>query len=83
MRAFFIHSAERLVAVLVVFMLVGSVINGAFAMQQYDNIYISALAILLSVLITILTAGLVYLGFGIYRNTKQTNELLAQLIRKY
>lgn len=83
MRDFFIDWAEKLLTVLIAFMVLAVVIAGFGAMFAPQGGFFQGLGILIGgTLYVIVMGGVMYLVFGIYRNTQKTNELLADLLRK-
>ncbi len=84
MRDFFINWAERLISVFVV--LIGLVIigSGLYAMSTGlpGSFLQGLLMIVLGLIYLVIMAGAMYVAFGIYRNTQETNRLLAELLRK-
>lgn len=83
LRSFFIDWAEKLIGVFVVLMLIGVVVAGFGVMvSPQGNVLFGLLFIFLGLVYAIITGGLMYLFFGIYRNTGRTNVLLEQLLQK-
>lgn len=84
MREFFIDWAERLIAVFVV--LVGLLILiGAFGtmFSGMPGGFWRGLGLLIGGSVyLIIMAGVMYIAFGIYRNTQETNRLLSELLRR-
>lgn len=82
MRDFFINAFEKLVGVVIVLLLLGVVVFAgavAFAPPQPDQPtgILPALAILVGGLIyVVFVGGALYLGLGIYQNTKRMAEAL-------
>ena len=77
MRDFFINGFEKPVAVLIVLLGV-AVVVGAFAGLSQEGL-VAFLAILVGGSIyVVFLGGALYLGLGIYQNTKRTAELLEQ-----
>jgi small-conductance mechanosensitive channel len=82
MRDFFINAFEKLVGVVIVLLLIGVVIGAigaAFAPSQpgQPSGILLSIAILLGGLIyVIFVGGALYLGLGIYQNTKRMAEAL-------
>ena len=80
MRDFFIQTAEKLIAVLIVLMLIAVFIGGMAAIvapsQQGGGFLVALLIWVFGGLYVVILGGLLYLGFGIYRNTLKTVELL-------
>ncbi|PWE26757.1 hypothetical protein [Pararhodobacter marinus] len=83
MRDFFINMLEKLINVLVVILLLGVLVAaGAMFMLPPQSGVPSALVavgvLIGGLLYVTLIAGFMYLGLGIYQNTKRTADLLAQ-----
>jgi hypothetical protein len=89
MRDFFIKSLEMLVNVIVVIMAIGILIvagmvafggNGMMGPggQPMGGVGMGLLILIGGGLYLILVAGFMYLGIGIYQNTKRTADLLEQ-----
>ncbi|QQA42543.1 hypothetical protein [Pelagovum pacificum] len=86
MRDFFINAFEKLVGVLVILMIIGVVLATAGAatgmysqMPGAPSPIIAAIMVFVGgSLYVILFAGLMYLGLGIYQNTRRTAEALAK-----
>jgi len=75
MREFFINSFEKLVAVIVVLMCIG-VIVGAFAAASESGIFAFFGVLIFGGIYVILMGGLMYLGLGIYHNTKRMADAM-------
>ena len=91
MRDFFIRGFELLVGVLVVLMLVGVLFGAgaaAFGGLQINGMPmgggpVAGIAILIGgFLYVTLVAGMLYLGLGIYQNTRRTAEAVDRLARR-
>jgi uncharacterized membrane protein len=85
MRDFFIDWAEKLITVFVALMVLSVVVGGLFTMfaPGPQGSFLGGLMILVfGVLYAIIVGGMLYLFFGIHRNTQRTNDLLEQLLRK-
>lgn len=84
MRDFFIDWAERLITVFVILMILGVIIAGIGSMFSGipGGFWRGLALIVFGGLYAILMGGLMYLFFGIFRNTQETNRLLAELLRK-
>ncbi len=90
MRDFFIRSLEVVINVVVVLMAIAILIAAgvvAFGHGMGPNGEaggpLAGLAILIGgAIYLILTAGFMYLGLGIYQNTKRTADLLEQQVRR-
>ncbi len=85
MRDFFIRSLEIVINVVVVIAAIGIIIGagaalfGGGSMQAQTGMpgFLAALLILIGgFLYLVIMAGFMYLGLGIYQNTKRTAELL-------
>ena len=81
MRDFFIQSFEKLVSVIVVLMMIGSVL-GAFIAGAQEGFLTFVLVLIMGALYTVLLGGGLYLGLGIYQNTKRSAELLERIASK-
>ena len=80
MRDFFINSAERLLVLFAVLALLAVAVAGIGAMfhPYYGSLW-RGLAILVGGgLYVVVMAGLMFVAFGIYRNTQETNVLLSR-----
>lgn len=85
MRDFFINWSEKLITVFIGLVLLSVVIGGLvimFAPAPQGGFLQGLLLMVFGLLYAIIVGGLMYLFFGIYRNTQRTNELLEQLLRK-
>lgn len=85
MRDFFINWSEKLITVFVVLMVVAVLIAGLmtmFAPAPQGGFLIGLAVLVFGGLYSIIVGGMLYLFFGIYRNTQKTNVLLEQLLRK-
>lgn len=85
MRDLFIGLAEKLIAVFVVLLVVS--VLGAAVMMMFTPApqggFLKGLAVLLfGGIYAVIVGGMLYLFFGIYRNTQRTNQLLEELLRK-
>ena len=81
MRDFFIQSFEKLVSVIVVLMMIGSVL-GAFIAGAQEGFLAFVLVLIMGAIYTVLLGGGLYLGLGIYQNTKRSAELLERIASK-
>ena len=82
MRDFFINSAERLLVGFAALALLAVAVAGIGAMLQPFGSFWQGLAILLGGgLYVVVMAGLMFVAFGIYRNTQETNRLLARSLQ--
>lgn len=78
MRDLFIDCAERLLVLFAVLGLLAVAVAGIGAMLQPFGSFWQGLAILVGGgLYVVVMAGLMFVAFGIYRNTQETNALLA------
>ena len=90
MRDFFINAFEALVNILIVVMCLGVLLGAAavaFGGQQLGQSGMSGPSVGLFILIgggiyVIVVGGLMYLGLGIYQNTKKTAEMIEKLVNK-
>ena len=84
MREFFIDWAEKLIAVFVVLLGIGLLGSGLFAMfSGMPGGFLRGLVMLVfGGIYLIIIAGAMYIVFGIYRNTQETNRLLAELLKR-
>jgi|GEM_PF-2359799 len=79
MRDFFIDWAERLLVWFTVLSLLAVAVAGIGAMLQPFGSFWQGLAILVGGgLYVAVMAGLMFVAFGIYRNTQETNALLSR-----
>ncbi|QDY70426.1 hypothetical protein [Qingshengfaniella alkalisoli] len=77
MRDFFIRSLEKLVGLIVILSIIGVVIGSVSAMFVPDGGFLAGLAVLVGgTIYIILLGGGLYLGLGIYDNTRRTAEAL-------
>lgn len=85
MRDFFINWAEKLitvfVGVMVLVVLVGGLVT-MFAPAPQGGFLPGLLLLVVGLIYAVIMGGMMYLFFGIYRNTQRTNDLLEQLLRK-
>lgn len=83
MREFFIDWSEKLISVFVGLMVLLAVVAGFGMMFAPQGGFLQGLLVLVGGLIyAVIMGGMLYLFFGIYRNTQQTNALLEQILRK-
>ena len=90
MRDFFIGAFEVLVSILVVLMCLGVLIGAgavAFGGREMGNTGMSGPVAGLLILIgggiyVIVVGGLMFMGLGIYQNTKRTADLMEKLANK-
>lgn len=75
MRDFFINSFEKLVAVIVVLMCIGVVV-GAFGAAMEGGILAFLGVLIFGAIYVILMGGFMYLGLGIYHNTKRMADAM-------
>ena len=79
MRDFFINWAERLLVLFAVLALLAVAVAGIGAMVEPFGSFWQGLAILVGGgLYVVVLAGLMFVVFGIYRNTQETNALLSR-----
>lgn len=79
MREFFIDWAEKLIAVFIVIGGLGIVVSSVMAMfsGQRGGFFSGLMLLVGGSIYLIIMAGVMYIAFGIYRNTQETNRLLA------
>lgn len=83
MRDFFINAFEKLVGVIVILMIIGIVVAAIAAGTQRDVGLAGAIGILIGGgIYVIVMGGLMYLGLGIYNNTRRSAEALEEMARK-
>ncbi|NBT51673.1 MAG: hypothetical protein EBT12_09000 [Marivivens sp.] len=87
MRDFFINTAEKLIGVFVIvagIILVVAAIPMIMMMpgMQGGDVFAGLLFLVIGAAYVILAGGLVYVVFGLYRNTQKTNQLLEELLKK-
>ena len=75
MRDFFINSFEKLVAVLIVLLGIGVVI-GAFGAAQDGGVLAFIGVLIAGSIYVVMVGGLMYLGLGIYHNTKRMADAM-------
>ncbi len=75
MRDFFISTFEKIVGVIVILMGIG-VILGAFGAGAQSGILAFLGVLVFGAVYVVLMGGLMYLGLGIYHNTKRTADAL-------
>lgn len=88
MRDFFINSLEKLVGVIVVLMGIAMVIAAVSAMTGGANMggrhmgggpLAGLVVLVLGAIYVMFVGGFMYLGLGIYQNTKRTAEAIEKL----
>lgn len=83
MRDFFINSFEKLVGVLVALMAIGVLIAAIGMMMNPQGGFLVGLMTLIGGAVYVLfMGGAMYLGLGIYQNTKRTAEATEALLRR-
>ncbi len=92
MRDFFINAFEKLVGVIIVLLLVLVVVGALATMfgggmmgpggQQGGGFLPGLLVLIVGLIYVIFIGGAMYLGLGIYQNTKRTAELLERMAPK-
>ena len=75
MREFFINSFEKLVAVIIVLMGIG-VIVAAIGATQEAGVLGFIVVLVVGALYVIMMGGMLYLGLGIYHNTKRMADAM-------
>ncbi|MBO9454809.1 hypothetical protein J7376_03135 [Paracoccus sp. R12_1] len=80
MRDFFIVWMERIVNVVVILGAIGVLIGAIAAMFSPQGGILQGLAVLIGgTIYMILLGGMIYLGLGIYNNTRRTAEAIERL----
>ena len=75
MRDFFINALDKLVAVIIVLMIIGVVGMSVMMTMQPQGGILMALGVLIGGgLYVVLLGGFMYLGLGIYHNTRRTAD---------
>lgn len=89
MREFFIGAFEKLVAVIVILMMIGVVIGAAavsfgagMGPGGQGGILQGLFVLIAGAIYVIFIGGAMYLGLGIYQNTKRTAEALERMAAK-
>ncbi len=83
MRDFFILWMERIINVVVVIGAVVVLIAAVTAMFNAQGGFLAGIGILVGgALYLILMAGMIYLGLGIYANTRRTADAVEELARR-
>lgn len=84
MRDFFIRGLEIILNIVVVIMLVGVVglagftaFSGSPVIQGMSGPLAGLIILVAGIIYVVFVAGFMYLGLGVYQNTKRTAELLA------
>lgn len=86
MRDFFINLLEKLINIFVIIALIG-VVGGAIAASMAPQNGVPGVAVAFGVLVigvlyVVLMAGFMYLGLGIYQNTRRTAAAMEDLARR-
>lgn len=76
MSDYFIDLAEKLVGVLMTLLIIGVVVSALMASGQSGGLLSAIIILVLGGVNVIMIGGLLYLGFGIYHNTRRTAEAL-------
>ncbi|MDO5606040.1 MAG: hypothetical protein Q4G25_12850 [Paracoccus sp. (in: a-proteobacteria)] len=85
MRDFFIVWAERLIAVFAILGMIVVLFVSAMAMAApgpQGGIVPALLMLIGGAIYVTIMAGIMFVAFGIFRNTQETNRLLAELVNK-
>ena len=77
MRDFFIEWFEKLVVVIIVIMAIGVAIGSVGAIFQ-QGILIGLVILIVGAVYVIFIGGALYLGLGIYQNTKRMADAMEQ-----
>ncbi len=81
MRDFFIGSLEKLITIIVVLLVIGTVIGALAAMAQ-QGILAGVAVLVAGSVYSVLVGGMLYIGVGIYDNTKRTADAVERLSNK-
>jgi len=81
MRDFFINSYEKLVAIIVVLMALGTVVSGLGMMAQ-AGFLAGLVSLVFGGAFVIFLGGTMYLVLGIYQNTRQTADAVARMTQE-
>ncbi|RMC37463.1 hypothetical protein [Paracoccus alkanivorans] len=80
MRDFFILWMERIINVVIVIGAIAVVISGFVAMFSAQGGFLQGLIVwVIGAFYLVLMGGMIYLGLGIYNNTRRTAEAIEQL----
>lgn len=83
MRDFFIRSLEILINIVVVVAMIGVVIGAGISMANpppgAPGVLVGLAVLVGGGLYIVLMAGFMYLGLGIYQNTRRTAEILERM----
>lgn len=80
MRDFFILWMERIINVVIVIGAIAVVISGLVAMFSAQGGFLQGVMIwVIGAIYLVLMGGMIYLGLGIYNNTRRTAEAIEQL----
>ncbi len=83
MRDFFIQSFEMIVSAIVVIAAIGVFIGGLVMMFNAQGGFLPGLGIwIVGGIYVLFLGGAMYLGLGIYQNTKRTADAIEALARK-
>lgn len=83
MRDFFVNSLEKLVGVIVVLLMIGVVVGALIATLNPQpgspGPVLGLLILVAGGIYVILVGGFLYMGIGIYQNTKRTAEAVERM----
>lgn len=83
MRDFFIRSMEQIINALVILGGIGVVIGALVTMFSAQGGFLQGIAVLVfGAIYLVLMAGMIYLGLGIYQNTRRTAEATEAMARR-
>ncbi|AGT07377.1 hypothetical protein [Paracoccus aminophilus] len=83
MRDFFIRSMEQIINALVVLGAIAVVMTAIMVMGSPQGGLVRGIAVLIfGAIYLVLMAGMVYLGLGIYNNTRRTAEATEEIARR-
>jgi hypothetical protein len=87
MRDFFVNSLEKLIGVIVVFLCIGVVgfaasVSFGSSSGVPTNPWIGLVVLIGGAMYVILVGGFLYMGVGIYQNTKRTADAIEKLAQR-
>lgn len=84
MREFFIHGMEKIINAVMLLGAVAVILGGFTVMFDADGGFMMGIGVWLAGgLYLVLMGGAIYLGLGIYYNTKRTADAVERLAPKY
>jgi len=83
MRDFFIRSFEMIVSAIVILAAIGVFIGGLVVMFNAQGGFVQGLVVwIVGAVYVLFLGGAMYLGLGIYQNTKRTADAIDALARR-